>query len=132
MQLVLSWRVLARKREREKWRRIGYRPEIIDNNYSTIDGIGVGQTKGKYALPFAVRAQRSGIPFPGVLESLSVEKSSTPLLLSQAIQVKLGFRKISREVQLSWLIMRVNHSKSCVKCKQVYSWSELIILTHTL
>ena len=78
---------------REKWRKIGYRPEVVDNSYSTSNGIGIGLTKGKYALPFAVITQRSGIPLPGVLESSSVGDSSTPLLLSQAVQAKFGFRK---------------------------------------
>ena len=44
-----------------------------------------------------MQAQKSGMNIPGVLESYTVQysvaESSTPLLLSQAVQAKLGFRK---------------------------------------
>ena len=81
------------KTPRKKWKRIGYRLEITDYSHSTINGVGIGKTSGKYALPFGVQAMNSGMKIPGVLESYSIADSSTPLLLSQAVQAKLGFMK---------------------------------------
>ena len=68
---------------------------MIDAKTTQFTGIGSSQSTGKYKLPTGFRLNESGTVIPGALDSHETD-SRHPLLISQAVQAKLGFTKSSR------------------------------------
>ena len=60
-------------------------------------GVGTARTTGKWRFPMGTKLEESGMIIPGSITSHEIAAGSHPLLLSQAAQGTLGFRKDVRD-----------------------------------
>ena len=86
-----------RKNLQMKCEKMGFQPVQINAKVTQFTGVGTARTTGKWRFPIGMKLEESGLIIPGSISSHEMAAGSHPLLLSQAAQGTLGFRKDVRD-----------------------------------
>ena len=82
---------------RAKWAKKGFRRMLKSSTATKFTGVGSKARSGKWTIPIALKFEESELIIPGSLWSHELPDSTHPLLLSQSMRAKLGFKKDVRE-----------------------------------
>ena len=80
-----------------KWARLGFTSRLKFGTVTNFSGVGSKASGGKHTIPCGLRLEESHLILPGRLDSHEMPNSMHPLLISQACQAKLGFRRDVRD-----------------------------------
>ena len=86
-----------RKNLEMKCEKLGFKPVQLNSKVTQFTGVGSAATNGKWRLPLGMKLIESGLIIPGSITSREMAAGTHPILLGQAAQATLGFRKDVRD-----------------------------------